>query len=65
MSYKAVILAGGKGSRIRPFSFVIPKPLLPVGEHPILLHLINRFKLSGIKDGNERLGKQKLDLVVL
>ena len=50
MSYKAVILAGGKGSRIRPFSFVIPKPLLPVGEHPILLHLINRFKSFGIKD---------------
>lgn len=50
MPYKAVILAGGKGTRIRPFSFVIPKPLLPVGEHPILLHLINRFKTAGIKD---------------
>jgi len=45
---KAVILAGGKGTRFRPFSFVIPKPLMPIGEDPILLHLINRFKKSGI-----------------
>lgn len=45
---KAVILAGGKGTRFRPFSFVIPKPLMPIGEDPILLHLINRLKKSGI-----------------
>ncbi len=50
MPCKAVILAGGKGTRMRPFSFVIPKPLLPVGEHPILLHLINRLKIAGIND---------------
>lgn len=50
MPHKVVVLAGGRGTRIRPFSFVIPKPLLPVGEHPILLHLINRFKLADIKD---------------
>mgnify|MGYP000041103272 CR=1 FL=1 len=50
MPCKAIILAGGKGTRMRPFSFVIPKPLLPIGEHPILLHLINRFKSAGIKD---------------
>lgn len=50
MPNKVVVLAGGKGTRIRPFSFVIPKPLLPVGEHPIMLHLINRFKSSGIKN---------------
>ncbi len=45
---KVVVLAGGKGTRFRPFSFVIPKPLMPIGEHPILLHLINRFKKSNI-----------------
>jgi NDP-sugar pyrophosphorylase family protein len=45
---KVVILAGGKGTRFRPFSFVIPKPLMPIGEDPILLHLINRFKKSKI-----------------
>lgn len=45
---KAVILAGGKGARFRPYSFVIPKPLMPIGEDPILLHLINRLKKSSI-----------------
>ena len=50
MSRKVIILAGGKGTRIRPFSFVIPKPLLPVGQHPIILHLIKKFKSFGIKD---------------
>jgi NDP-sugar pyrophosphorylase family protein len=45
---KVVILAGGKGTRFRPFSFVIPKPLMPIGEQPILWHLINRFKQNGI-----------------
>ncbi|GAH08604.1 unnamed protein product, partial [marine sediment metagenome] len=33
---KAVILAGGLGRRLRPLTFSIPKPLLPVGEKPIL-----------------------------
>ncbi|MBF0292168.1 MAG: NTP transferase domain-containing protein [Nitrospinae bacterium] len=45
---KVVVLTGGKGTRLRPFSFVIPKPLMPIGEDPILLHLINRFKKSNI-----------------
>lgn len=45
---KVVILAGGKGMRFRPFSFVIPKPLMPIGEEPILLHLIQHFKKSKI-----------------
>ena len=48
-SAKVVVLAGGKGTRFRPFSFVIPKPLMPIGEDPILLHLINRFKKSNIR----------------
>lgn len=45
---KVVILAGGQGTRLRPFSFVIPKPLMPIGEEPILLHLINLFKKSNV-----------------
>jgi NDP-sugar pyrophosphorylase family protein len=45
---KAVILAGGKGTRLHPFSFTIPKPLMPIGQDPILLHLMNRLKQNGI-----------------
>ncbi|MDP6483067.1 MAG: sugar phosphate nucleotidyltransferase, partial [Nitrospinota bacterium] len=33
---RAVLLAGGLGTRLRPLTFSIPKPLLPVGEKPIL-----------------------------
>jgi NDP-mannose synthase len=36
MSRRAVILAGGKGSRLRPYTVVLPKPLMPIGEYPIL-----------------------------
>ena len=37
---KTVILAGGKGVRLRPLTYTIPKPLLPVGEKPILEEII-------------------------
>lgn len=47
---KVVILAGGKGTRFHPFSFVIPKPLMPIGQDPILLHLINQFKRDQFKN---------------
>ena len=33
---QALILAGGKGSRLLPYTKVIPKPLMPIGEMPIL-----------------------------
>ncbi len=36
MSKRAVILAGGKGSRLRPYTVVLPKPLMPLGEYPVL-----------------------------
>lgn len=47
---RAVILAGGKGTRLKPYTWVFPKPLVPVGEKPILLHLIENLKAFGIKD---------------
>ena len=47
---KAVILAGGKGSRLRPFTFSIPKPLLPVGGKSILELIIRRLFSLKIND---------------
>jgi len=47
---KAVIMAGGKGTRLRPITFSIPKPLLPVGEKPILELIISRLCSLKIKD---------------
>jgi len=49
MFVKAVIIAGGLGTRLRPLTNKTPKPMLPVGEKPILEHLINWTKKSGIK----------------
>jgi NDP-sugar pyrophosphorylase family protein len=43
----AVILAGGKGTRLRPFTFVIPKPLVPIGEMPIVELIIRQLKAQG------------------
>jgi NDP-sugar pyrophosphorylase family protein len=40
---KAVILAGGKGTRLRPFTTVIPKPLVPIGEKAIIEILLNQL----------------------
>lgn len=45
----AVILAGGKGVRLKPFTMVIPKPLLPIGELPIVEVVIRQIAASGIK----------------
>ena len=47
---KAVILAGGKGRRLAPYTTTLPKPLLPVGEMPILEILLMQLKSFGITD---------------
>lgn len=47
---KAVILAGGLGTRLQPFTEVIPKPLLPLGEKSILEIQISFLKEQGFKD---------------
>lgn len=47
---RAVVLAGGKGQRLRPYTTVLPKPLLPVGEKPILNHVLASLRDSGFRD---------------
>jgi len=47
---KAVILAGGLGTRLRPFTEIIPKPLLPVGEKSVLEIQIEHLKENGFTD---------------
>ena len=42
-----VIMAGGKGTRLYPYTKILPKPLIPIGELPISEHIINRFYEQG------------------
>jgi mannose-1-phosphate guanylyltransferase len=44
---KAVILAGGLGTRLQPYTFFIPKPMLPLGNKPLLEHIIEWLKNAG------------------
>ena len=45
----AIILAGGKGTRLRPFTMTIPKPLLPLGDVPIVEVVIRQLVASGVR----------------
>ncbi len=44
---RAIILAGGMGTRLRPYTVVLPKPLMPVGEYPILEVVIRQLVHHG------------------
>jgi len=45
-----VIQAGGKGTRLQPYTFVMPKPLMPIGDQPVLEILLKWLRRWGIKD---------------
>lgn len=47
---KAVILCGGHGTRIRDANDVLPKPLLPVGDRPIVWHIMKGYSVHGVRD---------------
>lgn len=47
---KAVILAGGKGTRLKPYTTVFPKPLMPIGDRPILEIIIRQLRSQGLRD---------------
>lgn len=47
MSRRAVILAGGKGTRLKPYTIVLPKPLMPIGDYPILEVIVRQLTSQG------------------
>ena len=46
----AVIMAGGKGERLDPFTRILPKPLIPIGDKPTLELIMDNFNQFGVKD---------------
>ena len=46
---RAVILAGGKGTRLRPYTTVLPKPLVPIADRPILELVIRQLARHGFR----------------
>ena len=49
MIKRAIILAGGKGTRLRPFTKVFPKPMMPIGKYVILEIVIKQLRFYGFK----------------
>jgi NDP-mannose synthase len=47
MSKRAVVLAGGTGTRLRPYTIVLPKPLMPIGDYPILEVIVRQLVWQG------------------
>lgn len=47
---KTVILAGGKGTRLKPYTTVFPKPLMPIGDEPILEIVVRQLKSHGFNE---------------
>ena len=47
---KAVVIAGGRGTRLRPYTTVFPKPLMPIGDKPILEIIIRQLKAQNFKE---------------
>lgn len=47
---KGVVLAGGKGARLSPYTKILPKPLMPIGDMPILEVILHQMKSAGIDE---------------
>ena len=45
-----VIMAGGKGTRLYPYTKILPKPLIPIGDIPIMERIIDKFRDVGVTD---------------
>lgn len=48
LNIPVIIMAGGKGTRLDPFTKILPKPLIPIGDKPIIEIIIEEFKMQGV-----------------
>ena len=47
---RAVVLVGGFGTRLRPLTFTVPKPMLPIGHVPMIARLVARLGRGGVTE---------------
>lgn len=48
--FDLVVMAGGRGTRLLPFTKVLPKPLIPINDKPIISHILNFFKKGNLRN---------------
>lgn len=63
MIKKGIVLAAGKGTRLRPLTHAVPKEMLRVGEKPAIHHGINLLKRGGVKEVLVIVGRKKMSIV--
>ncbi len=56
MVERAVILAGGRGTRLAPYTTILPKPLMPVGDVPILEIVLRQLRAAGVRKASIAVG---------
>ncbi len=49
---RAVVLAGGLGTRLRPYTAVLPKPLMPIGDRPVLDIVVRQLQARTASSGS-------------
>ncbi|CAM5279678.1 glucose-1-phosphate thymidylyltransferase [Streptomyces spiroverticillatus] len=59
---KALVLAGGTGTRLRPFSHTMPKQLIPVANKPVLVHILEDIRAQGISEVGIVVGGHAADM---
>lgn len=59
MVRKAIVLAAGRGKRLRPLTLAMPKEMIRVGRKPIIEHVINTLKAGGVRDVLVVVGRKK------
>jgi dTDP-glucose pyrophosphorylase len=52
LALSAVVMAGGMGTRLRPLTDELPKPMLPVGDAPLMEHIVNQLRAAGVQQVN-------------
>lgn len=50
LNIPVIVMAGGKGTRLAPFTRILPKPLIPIDEKPVLEHIVDYYVTEGVSD---------------